>query len=36
MECESKTPYFGRAKQGILLLQYRVFCTTKIGCFPND
>ena len=25
MELESKTPYIGRAKQGILVLQYRVF-----------
>ena len=35
MELESKTPYIGRAKQGILVLQYRVFWSTKIGCFPN-
>ncbi len=36
MELESKTPYIDRAKQGILVLQYRVFWLTKIGCFPND
>ena len=36
MELESKTPCIGRAKQGILVLQYRVFWSTKIGYFPND
>ena len=36
MECESKTPYIGRAIQGVLVLQYGVFWLTKIGCFPND
>jgi len=34
-ELESNTPYIGRAIQGVLVLQYRVFWSTKIGCFPN-
>ena len=35
MEYKSKTPYIGRAKQGVLSVQYRVFGSTKTGCFQT-
>ena len=35
MEYKSKTPYIDRAKQGVLSVQYRVFWSTKTGCFQT-